>query len=103
MTSASTPPAIAVLGAAGVVGRRICAELARAGWALSIVGRTPVPLAALADTLPAARVHVADAGDAAALARAFAGVRVVVNAAGPLAETLAPVLVAALAAGAHYV
>jgi hypothetical protein len=46
---------------------------------------------------------VADASNPAALARAFAGGRVVVNAAGPLRETAAPVLAAALATGAHYV
>jgi len=96
-------PPITVFGATGVVGRRLCAELLRTGTAIAIAGRRAAALAELAATLPAARVHVADAGDAAALARAFAGTRVVVNAAGPLRETAAPVLMGALAAGAHYV
>jgi len=92
-----------VFGATGVVGRRVCAELSRAGAVIAIVGRHPARLAELARTLPSAGVHVAEAGDAAALARAFAGARVVVNAAGPLRDTAAPVLAGALAAGAHYV
>ena len=92
-----------MFGATGVVGRRVCAELVRAGASIEIVGRRAEALAALAPTLPAARVHVAEASDRAALARAFAGARVVVNAAGPLGETCAPVLEGALAAGAHYV
>lgn len=94
---------ITVFGATGVVGRRVCAELVRTGAALAIVGRRTAALAELARALPAAQVHVADASDGAALARAFAGTRVVVNAAGPLRETAEPVLVGALAAGAHYV
>lgn len=102
-TSPSAPAPITVFGATGVVGRQVCAELARAGAAISIVGRHAAPLAELARTLPAAGVHVAEAGDGAALARAFTGARVVVNAAGPLRDTAAPVLAGALAAGAHYV
>jgi hypothetical protein len=47
--------------------------------------------------------QVAEAGDPPALARALAGVCVVINAAGPLRDTAEPVLEAALAAGAHYV
>jgi len=104
MSSPSRVPGpITVFGATGVVGRRVCAELVRAGQAVAIVGRRAEALAALAATLPAAPVHVAEAGDGAALARAFAGARVVVNAAGPLRETCGPVLAGALAAGAHYV
>jgi hypothetical protein len=88
---------LCVLGAAGVVGRRVCSELAAAGVEYSIATRRPQERGA------AAAMHVADAFDAASLAAAFAGARVVINAAGPLRETAAPVLVAALAAGAHYV
>ncbi|HEU0037444.1 MAG TPA: hypothetical protein VFQ53_42830 [Kofleriaceae bacterium] len=81
MSSPEPSREIVVFGAAGVVGRRAC-ELA---------GARGVTRA------------IADAHDAAALARVFAGARVVVNATGPLRETAAPVLVAALTAGAHYV
>ncbi|TMQ02901.1 MAG: hypothetical protein E6J90_45335 [Deltaproteobacteria bacterium] len=80
MTSPSAP-VIAVFGAAGTVGRRVCELLAESGAVVRRVGR----------------------GDAAALARAFDGARVVVNAAGPLRDTAAAVLAAAIAAGAHYV
>jgi hypothetical protein len=94
---------IAVLGAAGVVGRRVCSELVRRGVPVVVAGRRAAGLAALARELPLAGVHLAEARDPPALARAFAGARVVVNAAGPLRDTAAPVLAAALAARAHYV
>jgi saccharopine dehydrogenase-like protein len=107
-------PRIAVFGATGVVGRRLCAELAGSGGPLRLVGRRRDALAEAARALPgpaaapggaAGGVEVAEAGldDPAALAAAFAGARVVVNAAGPLRDTAEPVLAAALAAGAHYV
>jgi hypothetical protein len=94
-----------------VVGRRLCEALAAdPGGPLRLVGRRPDALAELARALPgpagaAAGVEVAPAalGDPAALTAAFAGARVVVNAAGPLRDTAEPVLAAALAAGAHYV
>src|SRR5690606_16527264 len=50
-----------------------------------------------------ANARVVDALDLGALTRAIAGARVVIDAAGPLRETAAPVLEAALAANAHYV
>jgi len=99
--SDSEPPII-VFGAGGLVGRRICAELASAGVALQLAGRDEASLGALAAELPAHRVHVADAADPTALAAAFAGAAVVVNAAGPQHACAEPVLEAALAAGAHY-
>jgi short subunit dehydrogenase-like uncharacterized protein len=102
MRSSSAPP-ITVIGAAGVVGRRVCAELVRMGAAIAVVGRRAEPLTALARQVAAGTAHVADATDGPGLARALAGTRVVVNAAGPLRDTAAPVLTAALAAGAHYV
>jgi hypothetical protein len=94
-----------VFGATGEVGRRICEELAGAG-PLRLVGRRRGALDALASALPGPDgVEVAAAGldDPAALTAAFAGARVVVNAAGPLRDTAEPVLAAALAAGADYV
>ena len=96
---------IAVFGATGVVGRRVCEALAQMGAAIRLVGRRPDALDELARALPVGAAHAAHAAglDPAALARAFAGARVVVNAAGPLRDTAEPVLGAALAAGAHYV
>jgi len=93
---------IAVIGAGGLVGRQIVAALAAAGVEVVAAGRHAERLLAATGAAPE-RVMVADAQDRAALARAFAGARVVVNAAGPLRDTAAPVLTAALAAGAHYV
>lgn len=95
-------PVIAVYGATGVVGRRICEALAAPGAALRLVGRRGDALDALARTLPGApRVAVArlDAGE---LVRGLSGARVVVNAAAPMRDTAEPVLAAALEAGAHY-
>ncbi len=95
--------AIVVFGANGLVGRRICAQLAKRDIAFEIAGRSEAKLAALAATTRVAHTHIADATDPASLARAFAGARVIVNAAAPLAQTAEPVLEAALTAGAHYV
>ena len=100
-------PEIIVFGAGGLVGRQLAEALAAAGADVAVAGRRPetmtlASVAGVAGVAPA-RVLVADARDAAALGRAFAGARVVVNAAGPLRETAPPVLAAALAAGAHYV
>jgi hypothetical protein len=67
---------IVVVGAGGVVGRRVCDELANAGVPGRGIGRE---LAGLE------------------------GASVVIDCAGPLRETASPVLSAALAAGAHYV
>ncbi len=101
-----------MFGATGVVGRRLCEALAAdpGGGPLRLVGRRRDALAELARALPrpagaAGGVEIAPAalGDPAALAAAFAGARVVVNAAGPLRDTAEPVLAAALTAGAHYV
>ena len=89
-------PEICVFGA-GIVGRRICGELASAGTQFSVASRHG------ASDLGAAATYVADAFDATSLATAFAGARVVINAAGPLRETAAPVLIGALSAGAHYI
>jgi short subunit dehydrogenase-like uncharacterized protein len=101
--SAGSPASITVFGATGVVGRRLCAELGRQGATITAVGRHREALDELAQATPIAEIRIATAGDRDALARAFAGSRVVVNVAGPLRDTFAPVLRAALAAGAHYI
>jgi hypothetical protein len=96
-----SPAPITVFGT-GVVARRLCAELARQGAELALVGRSGAALEELARTVPIAG-RVAGAADRDALVRAFAGTRVVVNTAGPLRHTAEPVLEAARAVGAHYV
>lgn len=94
-TPAHTHGAVAVYGANGHTGRFILDELARRGIPAVAAGRT---LAGPVD-VPA---RVAGLDDPAALARAFAGCRVVINAAGPFLDTAAPIAAAALAAGCHY-
>jgi len=82
---------ICVFGA-GVVGRRIARVLTVQGVAFRQASRHG-----------GEGIIIANTSDASSLAAAFADVKVVINAAGPLRETAAPVLTAALAAGAHYV
>ena len=102
MSSPDEAP-IVVFGATGLVGRCVCAELARAGMPFEIAGRSEAVLAELASMVTVAHTHIADAKDPATLAMAFAGARVVIDAAGPLRDCAEPVLEAALTAGAHYV
>jgi len=99
----SPDAAIIVFGASGLVGRRVCRELAALGVPFEIAGRSATALAEVAAEVPVTYTHLADARDPATLAAAFAGARVVINATGPLHDTAEPVLEAALIAGAHYV
>jgi hypothetical protein len=100
--SAVSAPEIVVYGATGLVGGRVCAALDAADVPFVVAGRRKASLDKLATLVGATGVRVAEVGDEAALAAAFDGARVVVNCAGPLAEVGEPVLLAALAAGAHY-
>ena len=88
-----------VTGGSRGIGRACALTLAAAGADVAAAGRRAPAVAGV----PPGKRLIADARDAASLARAFEGARVVVNAAGPLRDTAAPVLVAAMAAGAHYV
>jgi short subunit dehydrogenase-like uncharacterized protein len=94
---------VVVYGATGLVGRRVCADLDRGGVALVIAGRRADAIDALGAKLPSADKAIASLREPEALVRAFSGAKVVVNCAGPLGEIGEPVVVAALAAGAHYV
>jgi len=94
---------VVVYGATGLVGGRVCTELDAAGCAFAIAGRRAHALDQLGELFPSAGKRVATLTEPEALVRAFEGARVVVNCAGPIAEVGEPVLVAALAAGAHYV
>lgn len=97
------PPRIVVYGATGLVGSRVCAALDAVDVPFVVAGRRRNLLDKVAALVGATDVRVAGIDDAPALARAFTGARVVVNCANPLAELGEPVLLAALAAGAHYV
>lgn len=89
---------IVIVGAGGLVGQRVVCELVREKASIALAAKRPAMLAEID-----APVHEVDVHDAASLAKAFAGAKVVINCAGPLRETAAPVLVAAISAGAHYV
>ncbi len=95
--------AIFIYGASGTTGALVAAALVARGARVVLVGRDRVRLRAVAARLGDPPVLVAAAHDPAALARAFAGARVVIGCAGPFARIGAPVLAAALAAGAHWI
>ncbi len=92
-----------VYGATGLVGGRVCTALDAADVPFVVAGRRKNLLDKVAALVGATDVRVGGVDDAESLARAFAGARVVVNCANPLAELGEPVLLAALAAGAHYI
>ena len=98
---------VLLLGAAGNSGRLIAAELAARRLSVRLAGRRRGPLQDLARALAAggatADVRTADAGDAASLAEAIAGVGVVLSTIGPFARQAGPVIGACLAAGVPYV
>lgn len=88
---------VTVYGASGHTGRFIVAELRERGLTPVVSGRNPDKLAPFGgDIRPAAL------DDPAALDRALAGSAAVINAAGPFAETAAPLLEAAMRAGIPY-
>jgi len=97
-----TAPPIAVYGATGLVGGRVCAALDAADVPFVAVGRRGKALEKLAPLVGAAEWRVAEL-DHEDLVEAFRGTAVVVNCAGPLAQVGEPVLLATLAAQAHYV
>ena len=94
---------IVVYGATGLVGGRVCTALDAADVQFVVAGRRKNLLDKVAALVGATDIRVAGVDDAASLARAFAGARVVVNCANPLAELGEPILLAALEAGAHYI
>jgi short subunit dehydrogenase-like uncharacterized protein len=96
---------VCVYGATGYTGRLVAGELARRGAPMVLAGRS-------ADGLRRAERHARAAGgdvvrtvavDLERAGEAIAGCPVVINAAGPFLFTGAPVLQAAIDAGAHYV
>jgi short subunit dehydrogenase-like uncharacterized protein len=100
MTGAET---IAVYGASGYTGREIALELDRRGAHPVLVGRSADRLREVARGLSESDFRVAPLEDGEALRSAFAGMAVVVNAAGPFQTTCEPIVAAALEVGAHYV
>ncbi len=107
---APRPLRIGVLGATGVVGRRICEVLDRtiaatgAPISLTLMGRDQTRLLRASSLLSNAPCEVvADLRDPRALELALAPLSLVINAAGPYADTGVTVARAAITAGVHYV
>jgi short subunit dehydrogenase-like uncharacterized protein len=94
-------PSVVIYGATGYSGGLVAREAAARGWSPVLAGRDATKLASLATTLGLEH-RVADVRRAEELERAFAGARVVVNAAGPFSRTAAPVAAACLRTRAHY-
>src|SRR4051794_19670086 len=93
---------VGVFGANGHTGRFVAAELVRRGLEARWIGRDEHALRALQSDLKHGDLRVASVGDATSLARAFDGLGVVINCAGPFFDTSRPVIAAALASGCHY-
>ncbi|HWT92143.1 MAG TPA: saccharopine dehydrogenase NADP-binding domain-containing protein, partial [Solirubrobacteraceae bacterium] len=95
---------IAVYGATGYTGKLVARELRRRGLSAVLSGRNRSKLkAVVADVGAAWEIRPAAVDDPRALRAAFAGADVVINCAGPFTFYGAPVIEAALDAGAHYV
>jgi Saccharopine dehydrogenase NADP binding domain len=96
---------IAVLGAYGTFGARVCRELARRGHRLILGGRDVQRGFDLARTLDGGPHEVvrADLGDLESCRRAVRGASVVAVCAGPFATLGTEAARAAIDAGAHYV
>jgi short subunit dehydrogenase-like uncharacterized protein len=91
----------ALVGATGVTGRMVLECALARGHRPSLIGRDAARLRAAVGANDLA-MAVADIEDRAALADAFKNRRLVLNAAGPFTRTGAPVMAAAMDAGADY-
>jgi short subunit dehydrogenase-like uncharacterized protein len=94
---------IAVYGATGYTGRLVAEELSRRGLDARLCGRNGAKLRALKASLGVDwDVRTAAVDDPMRLRKAFDGADVVLSCAGPFTYYGAPVMEAALDAGAHY-
>lgn len=94
-------PTWLIYGASGYTGQLIAEEAVRRGHRPFLAGRSAARLKPLADRL-SLTYRAAALDDEQALAQALAGVQLVLHAAGPFAQTSAPMLAACLRAGVHY-
>ncbi|GAB2653477.1 saccharopine dehydrogenase NADP-binding domain-containing protein [Nocardia goodfellowii] len=104
MTNPNSTETIAVYGATGITGGYLLAELRRRDRTPILVGRDAARMraAATAAGLPEADIRIADLTDHDALTAAFADADVVISSLPAYVDHGAPVLAAAIAAGAHY-
>jgi short subunit dehydrogenase-like uncharacterized protein len=94
-------PSFVIYGATGYSGGLVARRAVERGWRPLLCGRDADRLRSLAGALHVDH-RVAPVSDPAALARAFHGASLVLNAAGPFSQTAEAVLDACLRAGAHY-
>jgi short subunit dehydrogenase-like uncharacterized protein len=92
---------VLVFGATGYTAGLILEAARKAGLAPIVSARHPQRLAAVSERFDLEQ-RLASLDDPASLRRALAGVRVVLNAAGPFIETTQLLLRACLEAGSHY-
>lgn len=90
-----------IYGASGYTGRIILARALACGLRPILGGRDPRKLGAVAAGA-GLEIRCAELGDGGALRSALSGVRVLLNAAGPVSTTLDPLTEACFATGAHY-
>lgn len=92
-----------IYGAAGYTGGMAAEHAASAGLNLVLAGREKdrTTLEAMARSLGAS-IRLFSVDDADAVATGLDGIRVLLNAAGPFANTAEPLMSAAIRAGAHY-
>ena len=90
-----------IYGATGFTGRLISAAACSAGIDVILAGRNQHRLEALASSL-GAPMRVMQIADTDNFVQALKDVQVVLNVAGPFAQTARPVLDACLLAGTHY-
>jgi len=94
---------VLVYGAAGHTARFVVRSLREQGHAVLLAGRDEDRLMAAFPGLPADMYRVVELGDAAHLERVVSEAAVVVNCAGPFADTTAPLLEAAVKRKVHYI
>ena len=99
----STTSRVFVYGAAGHTARFVVAALERRGHRLILAGRDGAQLRAAHPLRPSADFRVVALADADSLHAALREVDIVVNCAGPFAETAPTLVPAAIRAGAHYI
>ena len=90
-----------IYGANGYTGELIARAAAAQGLAPVLAGRSAAAVESLAREL-GCEFRVFGLDDAAAVAAALSGCRVVLHCAGPFSATAAPMMAGCLAAGAHY-
>jgi len=90
-----------IYGANGYTGELIARATAAQGLAPVLAGRSGAAVESLAREL-GCEFRVFGLDDAAAVAAALSGCRVVLHCAGPFSATAAPMMAGCLAAGAHY-